>query len=471
MANPTLTIAGVDRTGKTKVNTVSFRRSINDRSSMSCELIELTGAWRPVVGNRITVDHNGSRRFNGYIEKLTERPIPGAIGAMEYRLDCADRSRLLDWRLYAGSFDAGVTFSSVVTAIYNAKIANDGVTLGTIPDYPILASRIQDGMRPVQEWFRKLTTETGYIFRIDENDVLQFGPLSTSPVNPAPFSISFTSENWRDLEITRELGDYRNRQYVRTEYTISGELIQTYIVGANRDFFQDDGPFSGTPVVTLDIGAGPVAQTVGRFGFDSYGFDCYYDVEGWGIHRYPYDAAWPGHAVLKVAYHVRFNNSVMQQDDTQIAARAAIQNDSGLIEAISEDRYIDTRAALESRATALLRQFGAIPVGVRYGTDSVSEPLSDSLEPGMRQSIDLTDGPSDVAGSFLVHTVDSSWTATGQGDIWFHRVECTDLEPYGQRLTSPIEKLAEAVRIGPDIETVVADSPDTTTGLVTIAYE
>lgn len=452
---PKLKIAGTDRSDKTKTNSVRIRRSMNDRSSMTAELTERAGTYRPAIGNVVTVEYLGRKRFAGYIESIREQAVPGNSAGITYAIACTDYTRLLDWRLYAGSFE-NQSFYDIVYTIWSAKLQSDGVTLGAIPNPgPTITNRIQDGLRPIAEWFRKLSTETGYLFRINEDKELDFGPLATSPANPAPFSLIFGSLNWRDLEVNRTLGDYRNVQWVRTEYTVTADLTITFTGdGSTRDFFQLDGPFSGIPTVTVN----GVPKTVGRLGFDLSGYDWYVDYEGWGLHRYPDQSApAPGDSIV-MTYRVRFRNYTVEEDATEIAARAVIQGDSGRIEAISEDRYIDTPAALTSRANALLRQFGQIPITVDVTFDSEIEPDSDYLEPGQMMAIDLTDGRSDVDDDFLVESMESAWRPTSP-DTWEHRVRLTNREPYGQPSGSVIEKLAEAVRIGPDIGTVAAESP------------
>jgi hypothetical protein len=233
--------------------------------------------------------------------------------------------------------------------------------------------------------------------------------------------------------------------------------------GSTRDFFQFEGPFIGKPTVTLD--AAP--QTVGYFGFDLSGFDFYIDKEGWGLHRYPAQSAPANGASIVMLYSVRFQNYTMEEDTAEIAARAAIQNDSGVIEGLSEDRYIDSPAGLTARATGLLRQFGEIPITIDFETNTVIESTSNSLVPGMQMAVNLTDGPSDVNDSFLVETVESQWQAAAPSDIWMHRVKLTTLEPYGMRST-PLERLAEQVRIGPDIGTIVSESPEAPAGTIYI---
>lgn len=476
MPNPTVEIAGVDRTDKTACDSVSIRRSISDRSTMNCGLVERAGVYRPVIGNVIVVEQEqvvgspGSavRKFAGYIEDIEEEHVPGNLGSILYKLQCTDFTRLLDWKLYAGSFDAGVTFLSAITAIWSAKLQADGVTLGDIPPGPLLQTRIQDGLRPLSEWFRKFATDTGFLYRIDEYKVLHFGPLATSPPNPAPFSLTFGSRNWRNLKIRKRLGDYRNTQYVRTEYTVSGLLTANFTGdGSTRDFFQTDGPFQEKPTVTLD----GTPLVVGRFGFDSGNpaYDVFYDVEGWGIHWPVLDPA-PGNGLaIVVQYRIRFSNTSVAIDAAQIAARAAIQDDSGIIEAINEDRYIDTKAALDARAENLLRQYGSIPTSIDFENDSRIEPLADDLEPGMQLAIDLTDGPSSVDDSFLVESIESKWKAASPDDAWIHHIQCTDQEPYGNRpqggggagaVAIVLERLAEGVRIGPDVPTVLTESPE-----------
>lgn len=471
MANPTVTIAGVDRTNKTAVNTVSIRRTMNDRSSMACELIETAGSYRPSVGNQIIVIQDGVRKFAGLIEDIDEQVIPLSGTAITYRLQCTDFTRLLDWRLYSGSFE-NQSFYSIVSTIINAKFAAaDGVSLsGVDSPGPTIVERLQDGLRPITEWFRKIALATGFTFRIDENKVLRFGAFTT---NPAPFSMTSLSANWRDLHIRRRIGDYRNRQYARTEYRVSSTGTVNFTGdGSTRDFFQTEGPFFGTPEVTLD--GNPL--TVGRFGFDVTGFDVYYDVEGWGIHWIVPDSPPAGGEAIVLMYDLQFSNLSVTEDAAEIAARAAVQGDSGLIEAVHEDRYIDTKEALDARAENVLEQYGQVPTVIEFETDTHIEPLSATLVPGMRLTINLTNGSSNVNGVFLVESMESRWNVAAPADMWFHRVKCIDQEPYGQKTAAPIEKLAEAVRIGPDAVTIIEDAvddPDSETfdNLVTVRGE
>lgn len=447
MANPTVTIAGVDRTGRTKVDTVRIRKRLNDRSTMSCLLEETVGVYRPVRGNPIVVAHDGSSRFSGMIEEIVEIAHPGTE-ALQYALSCVDHCRICDRKLYAGSFE-NQSFYSIVLAIWSAKLSEEGVTLGTIENPGItITERMQDGLTPVTTWLNKLSTRTGYLWRIDENKALNFGPLTTSP---APFSITWTSGNWANLQIRRGMGDYRNRQYVRTEYRVTSLITENFVGdGATRDFFQLNYPFASTPTVTLN-GA---PQTVGRFGIDLTGFDFYYDVEGWGIHRYFSQSAPVVGAAIAVSFTALFSNTTMVHDLAEIAARAAVQGDSGAWEAIHEDRYIDTKEALDARAEGVLRQFGTLPTLIEFETDSENEPDSNDLAPGQRIDIDMTAGPHDVDDTYLIEGVESSLIAAQGDDIWKHRVECTSVEPFG-RPTQVLERLVEATRIGPDPASIV----------------
>jgi hypothetical protein len=451
MADPTVLIDGIERPGLTLVESVEITKSINDRSRMRCELMERAGIYRPVVGNPIVIAQDGTYRFAGLIEDIEEQAIAGNSSAIGYQLTATDHTRLLDWRLYAGSFE-NVSFYSIVSTIMNAKFAGDGITLeGVTNPGPTITTRIQDGLRPVTEWFRKLSTETGYLFHIDGNKVLHFGPLATSPPNPAPFSITFGSLNWRELRVKRSIGDYRNVQYVRTEYRVTSSLTANFTGdGSTRDFYQSQAPFANVPSVTVN----GTPQTVGRFGIDLSGFDVYYDVEGWGIHRYGSQSAFSNGAAIAVSFAAQFSNTTVAEDSAEIAARAAIQANSGRIEAIHEDRYLDTKEALDSRAEGLLRQYGALSIVLDFETDSRIEPDSDGLEPGQLLDVDLTDGRSDVNDSFLVESVSSRWMATSPDDIWVHRIHATNQEPHGQKSVTPIEKLAEQVRIGPDAASV-----------------
>lgn len=462
---PSVLIQNTDRTAYVSIDSLRLSIRLNERSTLSCELVDIAGAFRPVVGNKIYVVYKGVKRFGGYIESIEEWLIPGHATALRFSVQAVDFTRLLDWRMYSGSFE-NQHFYNIVTTIMDAKYTDaDGISVsGVVNTGPMITQRIQDGLRPVMEWFRKLSTETGYFFRIDEDLVLQFGPLDTS--NPAPFSVSYTSGNVRDLKIIRKMGDMRNVQYARTEYTTTPNLTATFTGdGATRDWFQFDGPFQGKPTMTQD----GVAKTIGYWGFDQSGYDFYIDKEGWGLHRYPSQSAPSVGSVLVLTYAVRFKNLLMEEDTAAIAARAAIQGDSGRVEAIHEDRFIDSVAGLQARADGLLRQYGEVPTEITFETNTVIEPDILSLEVGQRLDVDLTNGPGDVNEDFLVTAIEQEWIAANSPageDLWVFRVRGTNIEPAGLRST-PIERLAEAVRIGPDPTTLLAESPQPGAGSVT----
>lgn len=475
MANPTVEIAGVDRTLKTLVDSVSIHRSISNRSTMRCTLIEVEGTYTPQAGEPIVIEQDGDKKFAGLIEDFEQEFIEGVDSSMRYSVSAVDFTRLLDWRCYEGSFE-NQSFYSIIEAMWAAKLSGDGVTLtGVINPGPTITTRIQDGLRPITEWFRKLATETGYLFYIDADKVLHFGPLQTSPSNPCPFVITWTSRNWRNMKIRRRMGDYRNRQYVRTEYTTTGLLTEQYTGdGSTRDFFINagGGAFNGAPTATVDTGGGPVAVAVGRLGFDGPPgpFDWYYDFEGWGFHNFAPDPALGVGDILEISYRVRFNNKTVAEDAAEIAARAAIQGDSGVIEAIHEDRYIDRKASLDARAVALLRQYGSIPIEIDFETSTEIEPLSADVEPGQDLDVDLTGGPSSINDNLLIESVESQWIATGNTDIWQYRISATSQEPSSLRpaqskepVVAVVERIAEAVRIGPDPDTILAESPEAPT--------
>lgn len=410
----------------------------------------------------IVVSQDGTKKFAGYIERISERVEPGTE-ILCYRLECTDYSRLLDWRMYAGSFE-GASFYDIVYAIWSAKLSADGVTIGTVENPGITITEVfQDGLNTVEAWFRKLANRTGYLYRIDEDKVLHFSPFTS---NPAPFSIVWGGDNWRNLEIDRPLGDYRNVQYVRTEYRVGSTFTAEFTGdGSTRDFFVTQ-PMFNAPTVTADA----VAQTVGRFGIDLTGFDVYYDVDGWGIHKYPAQTPYGVGVDIDVSFQALFSNQTVVEDAGEIAARASVQGDSGRIEAVHEDRYIRTLEAMEERGTGLLRQFGELATLLQFETDTVVEPLSASLVPAMRIDVDLTSGPSDVDETFLVESVESEWEKAAPTDVWRHRVSCTNIEPFGSP-DGPIERLAEQSRIGPDAVAVVDDAPTPPGGGGTVDLE
>lgn len=455
-------INGVDRTNYLKVNTANWSKRLNSKSSMSCQLEDILRGFRPVWGQSIRIDEDGTPRFGGIIQSVRERAHPGTseIGyALQYDLQVDDYTAITDRRRVTGSYGYA-TLGSIVASVVANFLEDEGITTTNVATGPTLAETFNFNYETVTEVFNKLSDATGYLWYIDDSKDLHF---SLFAAETAPFGLTASSANWYDLTVVRDSKNYRNQQYARTEYNVQNMFTITQTAdGTTRDYFTGGQIMNTVPTVTLD----GTPQTVGRLGADPHlptpGYDCYYDVNGVGVH-WPSPLTPPANGVvISITAAMEFTNVVLAQNADEIAARQAIEGGSGKYQAIREDRNINTLAALSALAEGELRNKGGDYVTIEFTT------RDSGLRPGQRIDINLPFHSIDA--EFLIESVDYRWVAGALShlDFYEHSVRCTStldsVESTGTivgRETNLFRDLEQRSRIGPSASDVVAAAATT----------
>jgi len=79
---------------------------------------------------------------------------------------------------------------------------------------------------PASQAFDDIAELAGYIWYIDYEKRLHFTPKDR---NAAPFGLTETSQNWRNLKVSESRDLYRNRQIVRAGTALTDERTDTVI--------------------------------------------------------------------------------------------------------------------------------------------------------------------------------------------------------------------------------------------------
>lgn len=452
-----LLIAGVDRTAWLKANTGRFRRQFNQRSSFSCQLEDQDRGYRPVVGSSLIVFYGSTRLFAGFIISVKEmrHPTEASVDSIQYSIEATDNNLIADKRLayydgLLGVVEYGPGYAGdIMTAMAANELDGDSIDTSLVETGPYIETPITLFFESVTAAFNKVSQLSGYRWRIDEYKRLRF---SAFDVEAAPFSITPTSGNWRNLTVTRDMKNYRNRQFVRTETNIDGVKTESFTGdGTTRDFFigfvdpVSANPtrfFSELPAITLD----GVALVVGELGPDDpASFDVMYDAPaapgtmgGVGIHFVSPQAAPGVGVIIEVTYTYVTGNVVSDEDAAEILARAAIEGGSGIWEAMDEQRNVRNALTLEQIAAGDLTFYGLIPERIEYETDE------QGLQIGQIQTVTLPFH--DVSANLLVESIETEWK-TGAAFQFRHRVMVSDLGPMAGS-ENILEKLAAVARIG-----------------------
>ena len=109
--------------------------------------------------------------------------------------------------------------------------------------------------------FGELADLAGFVWYIDFDKKLYF---YDSSANAAPFSLTSTSENWRNMRISRSRDQYRNKQVIRGGNSLTETRTDSITAIADQKLFEFPFPVGTASAVT----AGGVPKTLGVKGFD-----------------------------------------------------------------------------------------------------------------------------------------------------------------------------------------------------------
>lgn len=457
-----LYIAGQDRSGLLVVNSAEITRDLNGRASFRGQLEErFEPGYRPTKGSALVVSDGGSpetKYFAGLIWRVVERHHP-STSRLQYDIEARDYNSILSHRLVNAEYE-NEALSDILDHINENFLSDEGITLSTDSPSPTITERLTFFYETVASVLNRLSTLTGLTWYVDFDKVLHF---STFVSNPAPFGLTDSSGDWRDLEIERSDEDYRNRQHERTEIAVAGEAGSggedptedpiTAFAG------QTSFPTKAIIQEMLGITVNDVSKTfIGVDPADSIpssGYDFYYILGGVGFFELDYGPM-AGGEIVRCRYMAGWSPPVPESGDegslgnpgvrvitvddlTEQAARATLEDGSGVWEAIEEQRNIVSIATLTAIAEGRLRQFGSDAVKVRFTTSG------EGLEPGQRINIAIS--KHSLSDDFLIERCVYRWMA-GRDEFFWSEVSCTDIEPFGSP-TGYLEKLVEQSRIGP----------------------
>jgi hypothetical protein len=461
LAKPwTLFIAGVDRTAYLKVTTMDITKPTNGRATGRFTLFDPAGSYTPPVGAEVVFYKGTARLFGGTLE---ETDLTNWIGlpANSIACLCSDFGGILDRRFvgdYLTEFQGGI-LSLTVKRIVDGFLSADGITYEFTGDPGTdLGIQLFDWITAT-EAFNQITAKTGWNWNIDAYKVLRFYSPSTGR-GAAPFSLADDDHNWRLMTVRKSRSKYRNRQGVRPSLQMFNLWVDVFSAsipgpyrgspqqpdGVTRSFFTYFAP-SSTPIVIVNSGLPQKVVALADVSLPtSVGWQWYWIPGGYGVFQNPANPALLPGDMLTVEYASPVPPIIWVQDSAQIAARAAIEHNSGVYEEVEEARDITDPVAAEQLAAGLLARYsaGGIPTEVIFETDR------DGLEPGQLLAINTT-RPA-VVGSFLITNVQAreqdkqymryNITCSNAGDLGDWKKFYADLIQRGKQSAPKAQEIA-----------------------------
>jgi len=316
----------------------------------------------------------------------------------EYVLPLDDHNIICAHRLYTNAF-AETTSGAIVKDIIDSTLFADGITYTnqSISDGRLIIEAAYNTQR-VNDILDDLARTNGFYWYIDVDKVLWFRAMDLT--NEAPFVItddaSNTADNFRlmmnTLKISSPRTQYRNRLYVRG-YGITDEMTDIFTAdGVNTQFVCG---FEIQDLLYLFVNGVPqsfevdsrtaVSEFMWKFGEAQV--------------RASKEKVLNDGDIITIIYRGRFPLVVSAEDSGEIAARAAIEGNSGVYESIEEKQDMYGFNQLQNYVNAKLIAASRIPTVISYKTQQYG------IHPAMVQQVTSTGDALNFSLDAVIDTV------------------------------------------------------------------
>lgn len=286
--------------------------------------------------------------------------------------------------------------------------------------------------------------------------------------NYSPWDISSTSDNWRSLTVRKSRDKYRNKEYVLGSYGMNPSEESFYGDGLNRTFTLSHAVYAA-PVISIN----GYAASVGVLNVATSTKAFYWMKESAVIVQNSSNTALASTDTLKVSYIGLYPVVAIAEDGAEIAARAAIEGNSGKYEAETESNKTYTGLAANQYGASIISKYGRLLDTISFETDE------SGLMAGQLIHISLTDydidddyyitqvTARDVGMATLRYSVQAVSGSDRGGWVSFFR----DLVLAGKAIyTEPYSNLIQTVLISARGDIKVIDSGVTITSVSFTIY-
>jgi len=384
----TLEIAGVDKTSLLRINTINKQDVLNQRTTCSFRLVDTTASYRPQIGQSAVLKLNGTKIFGGIISNLNEASLHRSILWLAYDVVCVAYDQLFDRRRVAEIYE-NETVENVIFDIVDNFVTGESITTASV-NASVSITKAIFNYRKASDCLDELAELIGYSWYVDFDKDLNFFERSA---NTAPFALTDTSGNYRNIQVIKNIDDYRNTQYVRAGQDITDPRTENFVGDDARRSWTLKYPVAKVPSA---ITVGTSSQTVGIFGVET-GKDFYWNKGEKQIVQDDSGTTLSSTDNLDITYQGLFPIIVQAIKDTEISDRATIEGGSGIYEDVQDELNIDVDDYAEERAVSLLRKYGEIQTRVEFETDTYG------LKAG--QLISITNTIHNLNETFLISNV------------------------------------------------------------------
>jgi hypothetical protein len=220
-------------------------------STMSCRFYNLDGVGIPSAEDEIIVTVDGTRIFAGYIVAIHKDHLGGS--AVDCQLTCVDYTRDLERQLVVENYQ-GMTDKKIIQDIVDNYC--DGYAIDTTNvETGITIDQISFNYMPPSQCLTEVCKLSARFWYIDYNKGLHY---ITTDSEDAPFDVTDTSAQHRNLIIKQDNKQIKNRIYVRGGEYLSDEVTITMKADGTQTVFNlPDQPHE------ISMTEGGAAKTIG----------------------------------------------------------------------------------------------------------------------------------------------------------------------------------------------------------------
>ena len=390
MAQWTLEISGVARA--VEAASLQLADQLNSRSTLSFDLVTGTGWYRPVDGEPVElIDADGTTvLFAGILQEPAEQLLFAGANLTHnlHSLRAVSNDALTDRAMVAAAYEDETLQAIAQDIVATSSLAAAGVTATDYVDVgPTLT--ITFNYLPASQCFDALCEASGFSWWIDADKKLH---LQAKASVVAPFAMSDADPRCTWLKVSRRKTNYRNVQYVRAGVELTSSRVESFVGDSERKTFTLAYPVGVVPSAAVN----GTPKTIGIQGVET-SKDWYWNKGSNEITQDDGASALADTDTLAITYQGQYPIIVSARNESEIAARAAVEGGTGEYVSVDSDPNINSAAVALDKANALLARYGSIEDVVEW------ETWESGLRPG--QLMSLSFAKHNLSGEFLIESV------------------------------------------------------------------
>jgi len=396
----TLTVAGVNFLPRYKTNSGNIRETVQNKSGvMDLQFSIKAGQAIPQEGAEFIFKDGSRFLFGGYISRTKPTEI-GKADLLIYDIEVSDYSYIFNNKIARRAYQ-NQTLKYIVEDLMDTYVdAGYAFTTTNVTVGPTIDSVTFDHIS-IRKCFEKLQKLTGYVWYVDYEKNIFF---TMQTADPAPESITDTSENFQSISISYDMSQVRNA--VTVIGSDDGEQSESY----TEETFTGDGEtrsweLEDKPSEVLFISINGVNQ---QFSLDVNLRDTdvfTYSFSGQSFALTAAPTTPTGSDTIVIRYYPRVPIIARKDDQDSIDLFATLDGGDGVYEYTIKESSITSKATATERALQELSEFATPLVNGTFVTRTSLLSGGSIFTPGQVITVNLPSYGIVVDAAFLVQEV------------------------------------------------------------------